>query len=376
MDPSRREGAAGGTAAAGSARSSSKLFFRPLQLVGYSLTTPLFSVEQFEKSASDFTRPPLLQEGDAELLAAASTELCLPTAGVSRRERMLPESARLECTTEASSASTAVVEASSAAEPSAAVAIREGRSSPTVDAFTTGRVVPSCSSTTKLGVTSIQEDPGAHPLRSARPTTWFDIPRRATFPRNYTPDHNLADLSPEARSELLSKARSQDRESATFLCPGQTVLLLVAVYEGRLRHSVWMVHGDQTLLDIRAKLKCSSTQNLQARVRKAAQQQLPGVTSPSSSSMFWIEGTFYVDGQHDLSCPVREWCARQHKIVKPLDVPAAADASVPMSAVRLKHLNIQIGVQYLFVHDGACQHALVFEACSLLSSFDDVRPNM
>jgi hypothetical protein len=92
--------------------------------------------------------------------------------------------------------------------------------------------------------------------------------------------------------------------------------------------------------------------------------------------MIWIEGTFYVDGTQDLSRPTREWIARQRERLAWDGAPMEEDTPVEMDSVRFADLRIRLGAQYLFMHEGGCQHALVFEECALLSPRDEMRVEM
>ena len=42
----------------------------------------------------------------------------------------------------------------------------------------------------------------------------------------------------------------------------------------------------------------------------------------------------------------------------------------PMESMRIGELRLRLGAQYLFVHHGSCEHALVFTRCSLLTASD------
>jgi len=253
-------------------RSLSRDLFRPLELVGHSVKTPIFSVAEFAAAAARFAAPPELEPGDAELLAAAGpldlsdTVHLMPPIGVADR----PITAIVTTT---AGGTTALSAACAAASSSALMP-------PPASAF---------------GAPSVGEAPEelgeAHPLRSARPSEQpqGEKKRKANIPRNYTPDESLANMMPEERDELAERAARGGAAAQGLLQPGRSVLLRVAIYDGRRRESVWTVHGDQTLLELRQKLVCSGTQRLQAQAQEAGLPQLNG------SSMVWMEGVFYID---------------------------------------------------------------------------------
>lgn len=348
--------------------SATQHFFRPLQLVGYTMKTPLFSVSEFAAAAAGLISTPELHPGDAELLSSAGS-LALPGSPAPAEAATIEAASAATLSATATTGGAPVAPGLCAAAPSGATALSLVAQSDDAAHVTLARP------TATVPCTSCTAD-DTHPLRVARPSEQPTKPRKATFPRNYTPDHSLDQLSPEARHELYRAASTGGSDATGPLLPCESVLLRVALYEGRLRESVWTVHGEQTLLDLRRKLGCATSEKLRAKADEARERGWTWLTPPSDSAMIWIEGTFYVDGPRDISQPTREWIAGQRERLSCNGDPVVADAPVEMGSVRFSQLHIRLGAQYLFVHDGGCQHALVFEECSLLSPRDEMRAEM
>lgn len=140
-----------------------------------------------------------------------------------------------------------------------------------------------------------------------------------------------------------------------------TVLLRVAYFRQHLKVRELELHADQTLSELAAALGgCLTGVQLARQHRELAKQRGAAAAAarplPTDGAAFCIEGCWYASGAADLSAHVRPWLEVRGKPSPP---------PKPMGSTRLGELTIRLGRQYLFVHHGDCEHALVFLSCWL-----------
>jgi len=308
--PSARLGAVAGP--------PSQVFFRPLAASIKAVNTPVFSLSAFQRSAAAVAARPALLPGDAELLAAAAPLELPPTDDGVRPAgggagSMMPRPPREE-----------------PVRPSKALGVKTAAN-------------------LKRGHTQWGED---DPLRSARPSEQGRREaRKELLYRSYHPQ--LVSLTAQQRMALEESAGAGEREP--LLQPGETLLLRIAVYDGRLRERAYLLHGGTTLLELGRAVGggCGASERLRAQFAEAARRGL-GLPLPSGSSMFYIEGRFYIDGAEDLSEPVRTWAAARAESRGSGGGPSCGSASFSspaagreapegMGATRVGELELRLG---------------------------------
>jgi snRNA-activating protein complex subunit 3 len=95
-------------------------------------------------------------------------------------------------------------------------------------------------------------------------------------------------------------------------------------------------------------------------------------TGPASdvyrSSFFFINNVFYSDMRHpghrDYSEVIRNWAAESGRGIGPLEYQR-------METTRFEDLELQLGYPYLYLHQGDCEHLLVFTDLRLLTPSAD-----
>ncbi|KAL2643300.1 hypothetical protein R1flu_010887 [Riccia fluitans] len=153
------------------------------------------------------------------------------------------------------------------------------------------------------------------------------------------------------------------------------VLLTVEIYDSVRRHlksQEFVVTGSQRLTALKDRIYC-----LTDTVAGKANMNLP-------SSYFFIEDVFYNDMRHpratDYSLPIRKWVREQTEVIDKwkalggvdlkkkrwLGLPSCPRSSKPpqfysakMEDVGFADLEIRIGAQFLYCHQGDCKHTMI-----------------
>jgi len=147
-----------------------------------------------------------------------------------------------------------------------------------------------------------------------------------------------------------------------LLLPAHTVLLRVALFDKKVKRQEWIVHGKQTLLELRNVLDCLTSTELKFQGDLLTKHDATELQLPSKSALFYIEGGFYTSGPVDLSAGPREWL--QARGEAPQDPQKMEEATFEM-------LRLRLGRQYCFLHHGSCEHTIVFTACWLATAIDE-----
>lgn len=107
---------------------------------------------------------------------------------------------------------------------------------------------------------------------------------------------------------------SEDMSGAGEFIASDSVLVRVAVVDHGEWRREFVLHGEQTLLELRSLISCATAEQLvwqQGTIRKAEHNRRGGELPPkyqvSDSACFCIEGNFFVCGEVDLSVKTREW---------------------------------------------------------------------
>ncbi|KAK2954198.1 putative snRNA-activating protein complex subunit 3 [Blattamonas nauphoetae] len=139
------------------------------------------------------------------------------------------------------------------------------------------------------------------------------------------------------------------------------VILTVSLYNPnkQLKQQEFHVLGSQVLTDLRDRLYCLADYLYD--------------TSPIRPAFFLIENTFYNDSRsgqtQDYSEPIMRWLEQDDRNLRP---GLGAFATRPMEQTTFLDLNIKIGQPYLYVHQGNCEHTIVFSEARIISP-DDVQ---
>jgi len=141
------------------------------------------------------------------------------------------------------------------------------------------------------------------------------------------------------------------------------VVLSVAFYHARKNSKIqeYLVVGCQPLTFLRDRLYCLSDHILDG-------QDYP-------SGFFFIEGVFYNDmrdpNAKDYSKPVIDWINKPQNKSPYCGIVSAKN----MHTESFNDLNLRIGKQYLYTHQGDCEHFIVFNQVRLITKQDKQNVN-
>jgi snRNA-activating protein complex subunit 3 len=130
------------------------------------------------------------------------------------------------------------------------------------------------------------------------------------------------------------------------------VILSVALYDTNpkskgSKSQEYLVLGSQYLSTLKDRIYCLNDHILNGQNIK--------------SGYFFIENTFYNDTRQpnnmDYSLPILEWVNINQRYTQP---NLGVFTSKSMENVRFKDLSIRIGAPYVFVHQGNCEHLIMF----------------
>jgi len=96
----------------------------------------------------------------------------------------------------------------------------------------------------------------------------------------------------------------------------------------------------------------------------------------TKSAYFFIENVFYNDlrepNSQDYSQYIVDWVNQEERYTQP---GLGVFTSKSMSDITFNELSIRIGAQYLYVHQGNCEHIIVFNDLRLLNDQDNKNLN-
>ncbi|XP_071452080.1 snRNA-activating protein complex subunit 3-like [Hetaerina americana] len=166
------------------------------------------------------------------------------------------------------------------------------------------------------------------------------------------------------------------------LKPMQHLLLTVRLYHpfqqkygskrkmGPVLAQIINLLGEQSLTSLRDIIFCVNdysvpgdrSENLDDEITLSNKELYP-------SGFFFIGDTFYNDMRHplcqDYSKVIINWL--QGLPGRPLNA-----TSVPMENAKLEDLNLRLGYPYVYVHQGSCEHVVVFSDARLINSSDSL----
>ncbi|KAK7009404.1 snRNA-activating protein complex subunit 3 [Biomphalaria glabrata] len=183
--------------------------------------------------------------------------------------------------------------------------------------------------------------------------------------------------------EYMANVRPSNGEiSPEFQVPTPNVILTVQVtrcipqgvaYNTMKERESYLVLGNQSLTDLRDKIKCSSDAVIPGDYSNAIDvdpSTLQKAGDLYRSSFFFIENVFYNDTRQpdnvDYSRPILKW-AKEH-------MPNTEMTTENMQDTQFFDLNIRIGQNYLFLHQGNCEHVVLFTDLRLLTEDDNKNP--
>ncbi|CAL1530071.1 unnamed protein product [Lymnaea stagnalis] len=150
-----------------------------------------------------------------------------------------------------------------------------------------------------------------------------------------------------------------------------TKCLIIGTSSCRVRErETYLVLGSQHLTELRDKIKCSSDCVIPgdySSMPDVDPKLLQKAGDIFKSSCLFIENTFYNDTRlpdnKDYSKPIIKW-AEEH-------LPGEVMSTANMQDTTFCHLKIRLGQNYLFLHQGNCEHAVVFTDLRLFSADDN-----
>ena len=210
---------------------------------------------------------------------------------------------------------------------------------------------------------SVDDEAGSsrsvHPLRSMREDLGVHNRPMRNWKRR---DYKVAQPSRELMARAKGAKAGTAGTSGTSGAAAGSVVLRVALFHGSRKVREFEVHEGQTLFELREVLTCRTSAEIafqQSQLAKRDPAALAVLPAPSDSAAMCIEDEWFVSGREDLSAEARAW-ARAH----------GGEGRSPreMGSVTFGELKLRLGMAYLFVHHGDCEHALVFTRCALLTA--------
>ncbi|XP_015190544.1 PREDICTED: uncharacterized protein LOC107074041 [Polistes dominula] len=133
-------------------------------------------------------------------------------------------------------------------------------------------------------------------------------------------------------------------------------------------HHVIRVLGRQMLTDLRDKIGCMCDLTIPVEVSENPNQPLqPMAKDVYKSGFFYIEETFYNDFRDptniDYSSPIIEWAKARH--LGPFSIDF-------MENIRIDSLTVRFGYPWLYMHQGSCEHIIVFSDARLAQPHDEL----
>ncbi|BFY98842.1 hypothetical protein BsWGS_01882 [Bradybaena similaris] len=136
----------------------------------------------------------------------------------------------------------------------------------------------------------------------------------------------------------------------------------------------FLVLGSQKLTDLRDKIRCSSDNVIPgdySTMPDSNPESLQRAGDIFKSSIFFIENVFYIDKRlpenKDYSEPIIKWASEY--------MPAISLTKADMDQTKFFDLTIRLGQHYMFMHQGDCEHSILFTDMRLFNAIDsqDIR---
>ncbi|KAJ1954965.1 hypothetical protein IWQ62_005635 [Dispira parvispora] len=208
-----------------------------------------------------------------------------------------------------------------------------------------------------------------------------------TLPAHLKPEINYiisgAGLTGRTTTDIATSATGQhrltkgkllvkDRSSELVPVDPHDVVLSVTLYDAGLKTSKMqslLVLGSQPLTVLRDSMYCL----LDFLTHSGRTKSTNTLTTKVSSSYFFIDKTFYIDDRDsnaiDYTLPIREWLQKEDRLHDPKFSGIGEPRS--MAQTHFRDLKLQLHTPYYFVHQGDCEHSLVFTDVRALRKSDD-----
>ncbi|RHZ80572.1 hypothetical protein Glove_134g246 [Diversispora epigaea] len=220
----------------------------------------------------------------------------------------------------------------------------------------------------------IRPEPSALELRFWEMTKELDNSSLASLK-----EENRAKVSPKIRNEMNYMASKNYKEPQTEpknLVNTPEVILSVAFYNQNkpsTRMQEFLVLGNQPLTALRDAFYCLRDFYKVTPWEKPTQNSIVNSTEKkTSSSYFFIEKVFYNDLRDpraiDYSKNVIDWVKENDRYKQR---GLGLYTYKKMENVKFNELSIRLNHPYLFVHQGNCQHAIIFRDLRIMQSYDD-----
>lgn len=203
--------------------------------------------------------------------------------------------------------------------------------------------------------------------------------RKRMFRRSYSETAATCVQATSSDADLLPNERVD---------PGE-VVLIVQVYkpmkmpemltkyttQGYLNykvHSEVAVLGSHTLLSLRSRIGCISDVAVLGEFSDdpESSSQAPAAEAVYKSGFFFIGDTFYNDMSDptciDYSEVIREWAKKSSRKVGPFK-------TARMEETKFEDLEIRLGYPYVYLHQGYCEHLIVFSDMRIIHANDSQR---
>jgi len=152
--------------------------------------------------------------------------------------------------------------------------------------------------------------------------------------------------------------------------PYNRVLEYHEIRLGRLltMDSMYQVLGHLPLTALRDKISCQGDWSVMKDLSDTP-DALPNelAKDKNPSGFFYINGVFYNDTRNgemfELSEPIIEWAKRRSDEVGPF-------TSACMHETRFVDLKLRLGQPYVYIHQGHCEHLIIFSDLRMMSSSD------
>ncbi|KAJ1975020.1 hypothetical protein H4R34_004495 [Dimargaris verticillata] len=184
--------------------------------------------------------------------------------------------------------------------------------------------------------------------------------------------------SPESSSSVCSKDPTSTDDTA--VAPDDIILMVTIYADGRRNSKMqqFLVLGSQPLTTLRDAIVCQSdfawNPRCNAGTSTTTTENPNTLTRKVSPSFFFIEHTFYNDTRDpdaaDYSLPIREWAQQEPRRYDPKFSTLQTKSMSDMTFAQLSSL--QLHYPYYFLHQGDCEHVIVFDNVRMLNPLDNM----
>ncbi|KAJ1968137.1 hypothetical protein H4R35_006511 [Dimargaris xerosporica] len=182
--------------------------------------------------------------------------------------------------------------------------------------------------------------------------------------------------SPESPSSVGSNDQTSTEEAT--VAPDDIIFRVTIYADGRRNSKMqqFLVLGSQPLTALRDAIVCQSDFAWNPRCNggttTTTTENPNTLTRKVSPSFFFIENTFYNDTRDpnaaDYSLPIREWAQQEPRRYDPKFNALQTQSMSDLTFAQLS--NLQLHYPYYFLHQGDCEHVIVFDNVRMLNPLD------